>query len=375
MSDDRQQVDYAQFQFHAACIALPTLPHREFQALKRDIEVHGQHTPIIATHDQVIVDGRHRFLACLEIGREPVIRYLPPETTEAEIVELVASTNFNRRQLTAAQRVYAWLKLNPTTKLTNSEIAKLLGVSNPVVSEVKQIFKADIPAQVLEQFAAGKITHHDLYRVRAKSADVLSTALRLVKGRESKTMTKAVRHLEKTRLDADGDLPLGQYRVVVVDPPWQASPALNGVSRAVTPKVDYAWLSLDEVKDLKIPVASDAWVLVWSDQRHIVDALAVIDAWGVEYRYTMVWAKQRGYMMWDGPRSDAEFIIVGRVGVPSTVNDDKFNIVNYWPIPPKNTRPVEFYDLVESVMPGPRIDMFAHARHDGFTPWGLEVLQ
>ncbi|MGH1360865.1 MAG: ParB/RepB/Spo0J family partition protein [Burkholderiaceae bacterium] len=73
----------------------------EFEELKADIQEHGQREPII-TVESKILDGRHRYRACLELGREPKTKSWIGN--ESEMRALVVSQNLKRRHLNEGQR-------------------------------------------------------------------------------------------------------------------------------------------------------------------------------------------------------------------------------------------------------------------------------
>ena len=50
---------------------LPRMSEEEFAQLKNSIKEEGQHYPIIANEDLEVLDGHHRFRACIELGIEP----------------------------------------------------------------------------------------------------------------------------------------------------------------------------------------------------------------------------------------------------------------------------------------------------------------
>ena len=50
---------------------LPKMSEEEFAELKISIQTEGQHYPIIVNEDLEVLDGHHRFRACLELGVEP----------------------------------------------------------------------------------------------------------------------------------------------------------------------------------------------------------------------------------------------------------------------------------------------------------------
>jgi len=58
---------------HPAADAFPTMDADRFEELKADIELNGQREPITIC-EGMILDGRHRYQACLLLGMEPLIR-------------------------------------------------------------------------------------------------------------------------------------------------------------------------------------------------------------------------------------------------------------------------------------------------------------
>lgn len=85
---------------HGAAGLVPAMSEDEYQALKADIAAHGQREPIVL-HDGKILDGRHRYRACLELGLEPKTL-----TWDAigYAVDFVLSENLHRRHLNPGQR-------------------------------------------------------------------------------------------------------------------------------------------------------------------------------------------------------------------------------------------------------------------------------
>jgi ParB-like chromosome segregation protein Spo0J len=57
--------------FHAVADIFPMMSPSEFKELKEDIAINGLIEPIW-TYKSQIIDGRNRFLACKEVGVDPV---------------------------------------------------------------------------------------------------------------------------------------------------------------------------------------------------------------------------------------------------------------------------------------------------------------
>jgi site-specific DNA-methyltransferase (adenine-specific) len=85
---------------HPFADLIPSMTEEEYQGLKADIAEHGQREAIVL-YEGKILDGRHRYSACCELG-------LVPKFTQwdghGSLVAFVASVNVHRRHLTAGQR-------------------------------------------------------------------------------------------------------------------------------------------------------------------------------------------------------------------------------------------------------------------------------
>ena len=91
---------YAQ---HALSAAFPSMSADDQQALTNDIETNGQREPIVM-FEGAVLDGWHRYQACLSLGLAPVETALPADT---DPVAYVKSRNLHRRHLSASQRAAA----------------------------------------------------------------------------------------------------------------------------------------------------------------------------------------------------------------------------------------------------------------------------
>jgi ParB-like chromosome segregation protein Spo0J len=83
---------------------LPKMSNEEYSELKVSIQEEGQHYPIVANEDLVVLDGHHRFRACAELGIEPDFEV---RKFEDKIIEkkFVIEANLRRRHLTKFQLV------------------------------------------------------------------------------------------------------------------------------------------------------------------------------------------------------------------------------------------------------------------------------
>lgn len=83
---------------HPLADLMPTMSDAEFAGFRADIEANGLIDPIV-THDGMILDGRHRYRACVETGVTPRFRPFAGESP----VQFVLSAKIARQHLTVSQ--------------------------------------------------------------------------------------------------------------------------------------------------------------------------------------------------------------------------------------------------------------------------------
>jgi len=128
------QTDHTAPASHEVATLLPPMEEADYRELVEDIRAHGLIEPIWL-HDGQIIDGRHRYWACREAGREPSFR-----TWKAggSLVEFVVSLNLHRRHLNSAQKAVLAVDVVPHLEREAEERRRLL------ISESRQIETAEI---------------------------------------------------------------------------------------------------------------------------------------------------------------------------------------------------------------------------------------
>lgn len=89
-------------EFHPAADAFPLMDAQRFDELRADIEAHGLREEITLC-DGMILDGRNRYRACIELGIEPRFR-----EHDGDPWAFAWSLNGMRRDLVAEQRYLIW---------------------------------------------------------------------------------------------------------------------------------------------------------------------------------------------------------------------------------------------------------------------------
>lgn len=166
-------------QQHPLSAAFPAMPDQEFRELVEDIRKHGQRDPILI-YEGMVLDGWHRYTACIEIGFEP------KKFTWAgdDPVSYVESVNLHRRHLTASQRAMAvvalaeWAPANVKRRAaaapqenggrgaaaapqTNADMAKAAKVSERTIKDAKAAHRAGLTEPVKQ----GAMTVEEAARV------------------------------------------------------------------------------------------------------------------------------------------------------------------------------------------------------------------
>ena len=168
------------------------------------------------------------------------------------------------------------------------------------------------------------------------------------------------------------------YRLICADPPWQFGDRLPGKKRGAAKHYDV--LELSEIMGYSLPpIADDAVLLLWRVAAMPGEALDVVTAWGFTPKSEIVWVKTdaEGYLafgMGRYVRNCHEACIVATRGHgPSCVQWRSGRSVIFAPRQEHSTKPPEFFELVENVFKGPRVELFARVpTRPGWDVYGRE---
>lgn len=170
------------------------------------------------------------------------------------------------------------------------------------------------------------------------------------------------------------DPPAGQYRTIVIDPPWPMEKIEREVRPNQGPVLDYPTMTLEQIAALPIAdLATDpgTHVYLWTTHRFLPDALSLFEQWGVSYQCVMTWVKNVGITPYSW-MYDTEHVLFGRIG-QLPLEQLGLRLSFEAPAIGHSIKPEVFYQRVEQASPGPRLDMFARREREGWAVWGNEV--
>ncbi len=164
-----------------------------------------------------------------------------------------------------------------------------------------------------------------------------------------------------------------RYRTIVADPPWRYA----GSSTKADASKHYDTMTLgsimalrDAVQDLAAP---DAHLWLWTTNAFIEEGYDVVRAWGFRPLTLLTWCKQQpgvGHYL----RNNTEHCILASRGAPLVPADKAMASWYIWPRGAHSVKPEAFLDLVESVSPPPRLEMFSRRARLGWDTWGDQAL-
>lgn len=174
----------------------------------------------------------------------------------------------------------------------------------------------------------------------------------------------------------------GTFSTILADPPWRFQNRTGKVAPEHKRLNRYPTMSLDEICDM--PVASHAkensHLYLWVPNALLPDGLAVMEAWGFQYKTNLIWYKTRKDGGPDGRgvgfyfRNVTEILLFGIRGRMRTLQPGRSQVNLLAQRKREHSRkPPEFYELIESCSPGPYLELFARERIKGWTGWGNQV--
>lgn len=115
-------------------------------------------------------------------------------------------------------------------------------------------------------------------------------------------------------------------------------------------------------------------MFLWVTSPKLEEGLIVLNAWGFEYKTSMVWVKDKigmGYYV----RGRHEFLLIGTKGNPLKPEpENRFDSVIAAPRTEHSKKPSEVYERIEKMYPnGKYLELFARNERKNWKSWGNEV--
>lgn len=182
-----------------------------------------------------------------------------------------------------------------------------------------------------------------------------------------------------------------KYRTIYADPPWSefgGGQIKRGADR------HYPLMRTRDIAALQLcaperwfhnlgvhqVVEDDAHLYLWATNNKLLDALEVVRAWGFEYKTLITWAKDK-FGLGQYYRGQTEHVIFATRGVcPYRVGENGKRaqgrtLIDGFDAPrgEHSVKPEVMRKWIESVSPGPYLELFARRRVEGWDAWGNEV--
>lgn len=385
------------------------LKDEELKALEKSVVTEGIRDELIAwdkNNELVLVDGHHRYDLAQKHNLEFKITKRQFSNLE-EVLEWIDNNQLGRRNLTNEERSYLigrmYLREKKQGKRTDllsdelgvnftpsygshataRKIAEEVNVSEKTIRNAGNFAEAvdkvkQISPEVAERILKGEVNDaltqlSKVTNILPEVVEKLQTCDKIADAIREARREEIIQELDKQLANIENlELPHRLYDVIVIDPPWE----MKKIEREVAPnqvEFDYPTMTLQEIKNITLPMADNCHVWLWTTQKYLPEAFNVLENWGLKYVCTFVWHKSGGFQPVELPQYNCEFVLYARIGSPKFIDTKNFFTCFEAPRGKHSEKPEEFYDTVRRVTAGRRLDMFSRRKIEGFDGWGLEA--
>ena len=372
------------YDLHDLCKLFPPMPEDQFNSLIDSIRDHGLLTPIML-HEGKILDGRHRYKACINLGIEPSFEEYEGEDALGYVIAL----NLSRRHLDESQRAMIAGRISNlkdgqrkitgasigAANISQTEAASQLGVGRMSVQRARKVLDKGTP-ELAEAVDNGQIA----VSVAAKIAEMEpEQQAQVIADPKPEQAIKKIARQEKE--EALAGKTIGQsllvnkslYGVIYADPPWRYETfSENGMDRSADNH--YPTMSMFEMMTLNVPAADDCVLFMWATVPMLPEALDLLHEWGFDYKSHICWIKDRqGTGYWT--RNKHELLLIATKGkVPAPAMGTQPPSVIELPLGKHSEKPAFFADMISTLYPTtPKLEMFARIGRVGWDVIGNEA--
>lgn len=173
------------------------------------------------------------------------------------------------------------------------------------------------------------------------------------------------------------------FATILADPPWRFQNRTGKMAPEHRRLSRYGTMDLAEIMALPVPevTAKTAHLYLWVPNALLPEGLAVMKAWGFDYKSNIVWHKVRKDGGSDGRgvgfyfRNVTELVLFGVRGKNARTEAPGRRQVNLLATQKRehSRKPDEFYDIVEACSPGPYLELFARGTRKNWVGWGNQA--
>ena len=174
-----------------------------------------------------------------------------------------------------------------------------------------------------------------------------------------------------------------RFATILADPPWQFLNRTGKIAPEHRRLCRYSTMTLDEIAVLPVAdiAAPTAHLYLWCPNALLPEGLAVMKAWGFNYKSNLVWHKVRKDGGSDGRgvgfyfRNVTELILFGVCGKNARTLAPGRSQVNLLATRKRehSRKPDEQYDIIEACSPRPYLELFARGARKNWATWGNQA--
>ena len=353
---------------------IPSLSPDEYSGLEKSLLAEGCRDALVVWNG-VILDGHNRYEICKAHGIE--FNIIEKDFSDRDAAKIwIIENQFNRRNLPLYVRGELMLKLKPliaakakenqrggqggillsenSTKATDTrkELAKLARVSDNTISRIEKIAEK-APEEVKTKLRVGEMSVNEAY----KKVKQIEKAEKIEKEiNEAKEAIETLPPIE------------GKYKVIVIDPPWQYEKRNDDMTHRG--RCPYPTMTIEELCAMNLPMDDDCIIWLWTTNAFMHESFHIVEAWGLVPKTILTWVKDR-MGLGDWLRGKTEHCILAVKGKP-LINLTNETTVIEAPVREHSRKPDKFYELVNNLCPGRKLEVFAREKHEGFDVYGAE---
>jgi N6-adenosine-specific RNA methylase IME4 len=174
-----------------------------------------------------------------------------------------------------------------------------------------------------------------------------------------------------------------RFGTILADPPWQFQNRTGKVAPEHRRLSRYGTMAVREIEAIPVNAAAAemAHLYLWVPNALLPEGLAVLRAWGFQYKSNIVWHKIRKDGGSDGRgvgfyfRNVTEVLLFGVRGKNARTLKPGRTQVNYLKSRKRehSRKPDEQYGIIEACSRGPFLEVFGRGTREGWATWGNQA--